>query len=142
MPLYMLVGFVDDACQHDENLVDNMAYNVTLAKNDAYTVILANADGDTVSFTSREIMRNRDYLVVNQADNHTFSVDSGIWPLALRGKAVPKEKAIDGITTLTLVYDAASSGSAKPPDAMPAPFPWAAVLAGIALAGYALRRRS
>ncbi len=141
MPLYMLVGWVDDACQHDENLVDNKAYNVTLAKNDAYTVILENTDGDTVSFTSSEIMRSRDHLVVNQADNHTFGIDSDIWPLALRGEAVPAEKAIDGITTLTLVYDAAPSGRAKP-DAMAAPFPWAAALAGIALAGYVLRRRS
>jgi len=141
MPLYMLVGWVDDACQHDENLVDNKAYNVTLAKSDAYTVILENADGDTVSFTSSEIMRSRDYLVVNQADNHTFGIDSDIWPLALRGEAVPAEKVIDGITTLTLVYDAAPSDGAKP-DAMPAPFPWAAVLVGIALAGYVLRRRS
>ena len=137
----MLVGWVDDACQHDENLVDNKAYNVTLARSDTYTVILENAGGDTVSFTSSEIMRSRDYLVVNQADNHTFGVDSGIWPLALRGEAVPAEKAIDGITTLTLVYDTAPSGSAEP-DARPAPFPWAAVLAGITLAGYALHRRS
>jgi hypothetical protein len=86
-------------------------------------------------------MRNRDHLVVNQADNRTFGIDSDIWPLALRGEAVPAEKMIDGITTLTLVYDAAPSSSAKP-DAMPAPFPWGAVIAGLTLAGYILRRHS
>lgn len=140
MPLYMLVGWVDDACQHDENLVDNKAYNTTLAENDAYTVILENADGETVSFTSSEIMKNRDYLVVNQADNHTFSVDGDIWPLALHGEAVPADKQINGITTLTLDYGSSPSGSAEPA-ATPAPFPLPAALAGAALFGFILRKR-
>ena len=141
MPLYMLVGWVDDACQHDENLVDNKAYNTTLAETDAYTVILGNARGEEVTFSASEIMKSRDYLVVNQADNHTFGIDGDIWPLALRGEAVPAEKAIDGLTTLTLVYADAPAGSTAP-DATPAPFPCAFVPVGAALAAYILSRRS
>ena len=141
MPLYMLVGWVDDACQHDENLVDNKAYNMTLAESDAYTVVLGNARGEEASFTASEIMKSSDYLVVNQADNHTFGVDGDIWPLALRGEAVPAEKAIDGITTLTLVYTDTPS-SETGPDTTPAPFPWAPVVIGSALAGFVLSRRS
>ncbi|KAF1074669.1 hypothetical protein [Methanogenium sp. MK-MG] len=140
MPLYMLVGWVDDACQHDENLVNNKAYNMTLAENDAYTVILENADGKTVSFTSSEIMKSMDYIVVNQADGHTFSIDGDIWPLALRGKSVPADKEINGITTLTLDFDNSSSGSTEP-DTTPAPFPWLAALAGASLTGFILRKR-
>jgi hypothetical protein len=140
MPLYMLVGWVDDACQHDENLVDNQAYNTTLAETDAYTVVLGNARGEEVTFSASEIMKSRDYLIVNQADNHTFGIDGDIWPLALRGEAVPAEKAIDGITTLTLVYSDAPAGSTAP-DATPAPSPWISALAGAALAGYVLCRR-
>ena len=140
MPLYMLVGWVDDACQHDENLVDNKAYNTTLAENDVYTVILENADGETVSFTSSEIMKSRDYLVVNQADNHTFSVDGDIWPLALRGEGVPADKEINGITTLTLDYGSSQTGS-ESPDATPAPFPLPSALAGAVLLGFILRKQ-
>lgn len=139
MPLYMLVGWVDDACQHDENLVNNRAYNTTLAENNVYTVILGNADGETVSFTSSEIMKSMDYLIVNQADNHTFNINGDIWPLALRGESVPADKEIDEITTITLDY-----GDHFPTtnsETIPAPFPWIAALAGVSLTGYILRKK-
>ena len=123
MPLYRLVGWVDDACQHDENLVDNKAYNTTLAENNAYTVILRNRNGNTVSFTASEIMKSMDYIVVNQADTHTFEAEGDIWPLALRGESVPTDKKIDGITTI------------------PTPFPWFAALAGASLAGIIMHKR-
>ena len=144
MPLYRIAGWVDDACQHDENLVDNKAYNMTLAETNAYTVILGNADGDTVTLTSREIMKSADYIIVNQADGRTFSPEGTIWPLALRGDAVPADKEIEGITTITLDFGSHSSGDASEAaghDATPAPFPWLALLAGASLSGYILRKR-
>lgn len=139
MPLYMLVGWMDDACQHDENLVNNKAYNRTLAENDAYTVILGNRDGKTVSFTSSEIMDSKNYIVVNRKNTRTFSAESDIWPLALRGEAVPSDKEIEGITTITLDFGDSSS-TPTDSDTVPTPFPWLAALAGASLTGYILRR--
>lgn len=140
MPLYRIVGWVDDACQHDENLIDNKAYNMTLAEMNAYIVILENADGDTVTLTSREIMKRSDYILANQADGHTLSPEGSTWPLALRGDAVTPDKEIAGITQITLDFGNRASRSGAP-HATPAPSPWIAALAGAALTGYILRRK-
>ncbi len=140
MPLYRVVGWVDDDCQHDENLVDNKAYNMTLAGMNAYTVILENADGDTVTFTSREIMKRTDFILANQVDGHTHSPDGSTWPLALRGEAVTPDKEIAGITQITLDFGNGPSGTGTS-DATQAPFPWIAALAGAALTGYILSRK-
>ena len=59
MPLWLLVGFVDDADQHS-----NDAFNHELAMA-GYQVVITAADGHSVTNDSTCIDRNSDYIIAN-----------------------------------------------------------------------------
>ena len=104
MPLYMLAGWVDDDCQHDENLVNNRAYNTTLARDNAYTLVVRGDSGEEAAFSAREIMKSHGYVMAHAVDGGTFSPGDGNWPLTLVGKDVSPDRSVHGITQIMLVF--------------------------------------
>ncbi|MFO7151805.1 MAG: S-layer homology domain-containing protein [Bacillota bacterium] len=97
MPLWFLVGFVDDEDQHSST-----AFNDDLAKA-GYDVIITASDGFSVTLDSRDIMRNSDYIVANTLNGTTFPESSSYWPLRLVGPNVKGATSISKITSIKLV---------------------------------------
>lgn len=110
MPLYRLAGWVDDDCQHDENLVDNKAYNMTLAQDNAYTLVVAGDSGDSVMFFAREIMKSQGYILANAVDGAMFTPGDGNWPLTLIGSSVSPDNQVHGVRNITLVFQEPGHG--------------------------------
>ena len=106
MPLWLLVGFVDDADQHS-----SYAFNADLAASGAYQVVIAAEDGFTVTIDSTEIARNLDFLVANTVDGLLMTDADSNWPLKLVGPAVSGKMSIGNIASIKLVPVAA--GAAK-----------------------------
>jgi len=128
MPLFLFAGWVDDDCMHDENLVNNKAYNTTLAENNLYTVRLTGHDNQTVELSSSEIMQSSGYIIANTKDNETLDPESPDWPLKLVGKSVPEDKQLGGVGEITLDFSKEET-----------PLPW--YLAILATCGIMLWRR-
>lgn len=97
MPLWLLVGFVDDADQHSDK-----AFNDALAKA-GYKVIITAADGYSVTIDSRDIIRNNNYIVANTLNGTTIPESSSDWPLRLVGPAVKGSTSISKIVSIRLV---------------------------------------
>lgn len=97
MPLWLLVGFVDDADQHSDK-----AFNDALAKA-GYKVIITAADGYSVMIDSRDIIRNNNYIVANTLNGTTIPESSSDWPLRLVGPAVKGSTSISKIVSIRLV---------------------------------------
>ncbi|MDG6257089.1 MAG: hypothetical protein QCH35_05760 [Methanomicrobiaceae archaeon] len=128
MPLYMLAGWVDDDCQHDENLVGNRAYNTTLARDNAYTVVVAGNASESAAFDARDIMKSHGYIMAYAVDGAAFAPGDGNWPLTLVGSDVPADDRVRGVRTITLVF-------AGPGDGVPAsPCSWLWAVAALAAA--------
>lgn len=139
MPLYMLAGWVDDDIQHDENLVDNKAYNMALAQSDAYTIVVEGDSGEEASFSAAETMKSHAYILANAVDGVTFSPGDGNWPLTLVGGDVSPERTVHGVGCITLDFSDPKEETPNPSaPATPAPLFWTG--AGLALACI-LRRR-
>ncbi|KQC08329.1 MAG: hypothetical protein APR55_03070 [Methanolinea sp. SDB] len=136
MPLYMLAGWVDDDCQHDENLVNNRAYNTTLALDNAYTLVVRGDYGEEAAFSAREIMKSHGYVMAHAVDGATFSPGDGNWPLTLVGKDVSPDRSVHGITQIMLVFaepHAAVQGDPAPASTSFGLWAVAAIAAGILL---------
>ena len=136
MPLYMLAGWVDDDCQHDENLVNNRAYNTTLARDNAYTLVVRGDSGEEAAFSAREIMKSHGYVMAHAVDGGTFSPGDGNWPLTLVGKDVSPDRSVHGITQIMLVFaepHAAVQGDPAPASTSFGLWAVAAIAAGILL---------
>ncbi|MDR9787918.1 MAG: hypothetical protein RJR37_11855 [Peptococcaceae bacterium MAG4] len=97
MPLWFLVGFVDDADQHSYN-----AFNDELASA-GYQVVITSADGYSVTIDSRDIIRNKNYIVANTLNGVLIPESDDNWPLRLVGSAVSGEKSISKIVSIKLV---------------------------------------
>ena len=110
MPLYLFAGYVDDSCMHDENKVDNKAYNLTLAENDAYTVVVEGITGDKAEFSSSEIYWDLGYIVANEVDGHKFDESGDFWPVTLVGEKVGDERAVSGIKSISLKFKDEDAG--------------------------------
>jgi|GEM_PF-1035951 len=101
MPLWRLVGFVDDQVGH-ENLAD--AYNDTLA-DQGYNVTVVAGDGYSRTFTSQEIKRSPNYLVASTMNGSALPIEiSGkyYWPLKLVGASATGGKSIGNISEIRL----------------------------------------
>ena len=94
VPLWLLVGEVDDNNSHDDN-----AYNEALAKA-GYNIDIAAIDGYTVTLDSGLINRNNDIILA-------FMVNDGelpeqYYPLRLVGTGLDKKQMVGKVETITL----------------------------------------
>jgi DMSO/TMAO reductase YedYZ molybdopterin-dependent catalytic subunit len=97
MPLWFLVGFVDDLDQHSDN-----AFNDELALA-GYQVVITAADGYSVTVDSADIIRNNDYIVANSLNGAPIPESDSNWPLRLVGPAVTGATSISQIVSIKLV---------------------------------------
>ena len=105
VPLWYFVGNIDDT--------EEMSYNSALA-DQGYEVHIANSNGDMVSFTSQEVKKNDNIILVYQVDGKPLP--STQWPVALVGKAVDSKHQIAMITKVKLVFPTTTTttpGTAK-----------------------------
>ncbi len=98
MPLWFLVGFVDDADQHSDN-----AFNAELAQSGAYKVVLTADDGHAVTIDGTEIARNNNYIVANTLDGLLIPETDDNWPLRLVGPNLSGKQQIGQIVSIKLV---------------------------------------
>ncbi|MGI6551909.1 MAG: stalk domain-containing protein [Bacillota bacterium] len=96
MPLWLLVGFVDDADQHSDN-----AFNDELAQA-GYQVVISSRDGKSAVIDSAHIMRNTDYIVANSLNGALIPESDSSWPLRLVGPAVSGDKSLKQIARIEL----------------------------------------
>jgi len=96
MPLWFLVGYVDDQDEHSNN-----AFNLGLAQA-GYDIVITAADGSVVTIDSKNINRNDDYIVANTLDGAPIPESDKSWPLRLVGTAVSGAESISGIVSIEL----------------------------------------
>ncbi|MBT8507953.1 hypothetical protein AZH53_05960 [Methanomicrobiaceae archaeon CYW5] len=133
MPLYMLAGWVDDDIQHDENLVNNRAYNTTLAQTNAYAIVVEGDAGEQASFTAAETMKSHAYILANAVDGDPFTPGDRNWPLTIVGENVSPERTVHRVTGITLDFSGHMEEAADM-GAPATPVPLFGVGAGLALA--------
>ncbi|MGI6413027.1 MAG: hypothetical protein ACOXZ5_05130 [Syntrophomonadaceae bacterium] len=97
MPLWFLVGFVDDADQHSDH-----AFNNDLA-NAGYQVVITAGDGASVTLDSADIIRNNNYIIANMLDGFPIPETDDKWPLRLVGPKASGSGSIGNIVKIELV---------------------------------------
>ena len=97
VPLWRLVGYVDDELMHEKGL----AFNDELAAA-GYEVEIIAEDGYTKTLTSEEIKLNQDIIVAYLIDGEPL--DSDHWPLRLVGDDVAKEFMVSQIAAIRIVF--------------------------------------
>lgn len=108
VPLYYFVGKVDDVtATHNKD-----AYNVALAEQDAYEVHIVATDGTVQKLTSKEVEKNDNMIVSFRRDGAPLPTNQ--WPLRLVGSAVDKSRQIGQITTIKLMFGAATTTTTTP----------------------------
>ncbi len=113
VPLYYFVGKVDDANDKHEPA----AFNATLADQGAYEVHILAADGTMLKLTSKEVTRNNNMIVSFRRDGAPLPTNQ--WPLRLVGSALDKSKQIGQITSIKLIFGAATTTTAPTTTAAP-----------------------
>ena len=101
MPLWRLIGLVDDQLGH-EVLIG--AYNETLA-DQGYDVRVIAGDGYNRTFTSQEVARSGDYLVASRMNGSALPEQVNgkyYWPVKLVGANATGGKSIGNITEIRL----------------------------------------
>ncbi len=101
VPLWLLVGEVDDADSHTEN-----AYNHTLA-DAGYIVDIVGGDGYTVSLDSQTIKENNDILVAFQVNEG--ELPEKYYPLRLVGVGLENSQMVGQISQITVNVQPAST---------------------------------
>jgi DMSO/TMAO reductase YedYZ molybdopterin-dependent catalytic subunit len=101
VPLWLMVGEVDDADSHTEN-----AYNHALA-DAGYTVDVVGGDGYTVTLDSQNIKENNDILVAFQVNDG--ELPEKYYPLRLVGVGLDKSQMVGQITRITVNIPTAST---------------------------------
>jgi DMSO/TMAO reductase YedYZ molybdopterin-dependent catalytic subunit len=113
MPLWRIVGLVDDATTHDDLIG---AYNDTLA-DAGYTVSVIAGDGYTQNFTSQEIKRSKGYILANTMNGTPLPMQingKNTWPLKLIGTNATGGKSIGNVTMIKLTGLPASEPTPTP----------------------------
>ncbi|ACL15569.1 DUF4430 domain-containing protein [Methanosphaerula palustris] len=101
MPLWRLVGLVDDATTHDDLIG---VYNDTLA-DAGYTVSVIAGNGYTQDSTSQEIKRSKGYILANTMNSTPLPMQingKNTWPLKLVGTNTTGEESIGNVTMIKL----------------------------------------
>jgi DMSO/TMAO reductase YedYZ molybdopterin-dependent catalytic subunit len=101
VPLWLLVGEVDDADSHTEN-----AFNHALA-DAGYTVEVVGGDGYTVTLDSQAIKENNDILVAFQVNEG--ELPEKYYPLRLVGVGLENSQMVGQITGITVNVQSAST---------------------------------
>ncbi|MDD2666873.1 MAG: hypothetical protein PHI74_07795, partial [Methanocellales archaeon] len=101
MPLWYLVGYVDDDVQHGPG-----AFNDLLAA-DGYIVKVISSDGWSAELDSTDVARNDGYIVANKLNGSELPLEtlSGklCWPLHLKGPSVFGGQQVGGIASIELI---------------------------------------
>ncbi|NQE54707.1 hypothetical protein C5S29_14045 [ANME-1 cluster archaeon GoMg3.2] len=101
IPLWYLVGWVDDEIQHGPD-----AFNDILAA-DGYTVKVIAGDGWSTSLASADIARNDGYIVANALNGSELPINTSsgkpCWPLHLKGANVTGGQQVGNIAKIELV---------------------------------------
>jgi DMSO/TMAO reductase YedYZ molybdopterin-dependent catalytic subunit len=97
MPIWFLVGFVDDADQHSDN-----AFNNELA-NAGYQVVITARDGKLVTLNSQDIIRNSNHIIANTLNGFPIPETDDNWPLRLVGPAVSGSLSIGQVESIKLL---------------------------------------
>jgi DMSO/TMAO reductase YedYZ molybdopterin-dependent catalytic subunit len=102
MPLWYLVGWVDDKTQHGPG-----AFNDALAA-DGYSIKVIAGDGWDTSLESADIARNNGYIFANMLNGEVLPLtigdkDKPCWPLHLKGTEVFGGQQVGNIVRIELI---------------------------------------
>ncbi len=97
VPLWRLIGYVDDELMHEKGI----GYNDELADT-GYQVEIIAEDGYTITLTSEEVKRNQDIIVAFLTNGEPLSED--YWPLRLVGDGILKEQMISRIVAINIIF--------------------------------------
>lgn len=95
IPLYLLVGRVDDEVAHE-----GPAYDRELAKS-GYDVQIIGADGTMVTVGSEAMYYNKELIVADKMNDAPLG--EGYWPLRLVGEGIPATDTIGGIAKIKVL---------------------------------------
>jgi DMSO/TMAO reductase YedYZ molybdopterin-dependent catalytic subunit len=98
VPLYLLVGRVDDEVAHE-----GPAYNRDLAQA-GYDVEIVSADGTSTTINSKTMYYNKDLIVAYKLNGDTLSED--YWPLRLVGEGIDPSSMVGQITEIRALLPA------------------------------------
>ncbi|MCG2786019.1 MAG: molybdopterin-dependent oxidoreductase [Anaerolineae bacterium] len=104
VPLYVLVGGVDDENTHE----GIAAYNTDLVEA-GYTVDVISSDGYTVTFDAKRLLRNMNIIVAHKVNENPL--DEKYFPLRLVGSDLQKNEMAGMITEIKVNVPAVESGT-------------------------------
>jgi hypothetical protein len=104
VPLYVLVGGVDDENTHE----GIAAYNTDLVEA-GYTVDVISSDGYTVTFDAKRLLRNMNIIVAHKVNENPL--DEKYFPLRLVGSDLQKNEMAGMITEIKVNVPVAESGA-------------------------------
>ena len=107
IPLWRLVGWVDDTDQHD--------FNDTLA-DAGYEITVIAGDGYSKTFDSSFVKRNDDIILANELDGAPIPEDSTSYPLRLTGSALTSGQNVKGVVEILLTFPVPWEGYLVPQD--------------------------
>jgi len=100
IPLWLLVGRVDDSNVHETNS-SVRAFNDTLAKQ-GYTVKVVTGQGYSCEFDSLRVMRNSDIIVANRLNG--APLPEPYWPLKLVGKELSDNEMLGNVIEIQIIF--------------------------------------
>jgi DMSO/TMAO reductase YedYZ molybdopterin-dependent catalytic subunit len=123
VPLWRLVGRVDDQIKHD-----GPAFNDGLA-DAGYTVDVVGADGFTATFDSHSIKRNNDIIVASMMNGNPLADKD--FPLRLVGTNLTGKQSVGAIAKIVIHFSQTPAATATPttPPATDTPAPTSAASA-------------
>jgi hypothetical protein len=92
VPLWLLVGQVDDADSHTDQ-----AYNLALA-DEGYSVDITSLDGRTITLNSQPIKKDYQYLIAHQVNDG--ELPEMYYPLRLVGSSVQADQMLGQISSI------------------------------------------
>ena len=123
IPLWLLVGRVDDAIRHD-----GPAFNDALAAK-GYTVDVVATDGYTATFDAARIKRNDNILVADVVNGNPLP--DQYFPLRLVGSDLSGKEMVGKIAKIVLHLPGGTTATAAPATAAPSPTPAGSAAAGM-----------
>jgi hypothetical protein len=99
MPLWLLVGRVDDGDVHETNS-SVRAFNDTLALQ-GYTVKVLNGQGYSREINSTTVMRNANIIVANRLNG--APLPNTYWPLRLVGSALSSSEMLSNVVEIQII---------------------------------------
>ncbi|MDD5288388.1 MAG: molybdopterin-dependent oxidoreductase [Dehalococcoidales bacterium] len=98
IPLWRLVGYMDDVTPHDKKT----GFNDELADNGAYTVQVIASDGFSQTFAAAQVKHNDKWIIAYERDGAALPENQ--FPLRLVGEGLTKGQMVGKIMTIKLVF--------------------------------------